>query len=538
MDIRADVYSLGVTLYFLLAGQAPFQGRTSEQKLLAQAKEPFPPLSPGRTDIPKPVMDILVKMVRKNPAERLQTPGEVAAALQPYASAEPHRLLALLAPVPMAAMAPGETNRILDEKTQIAPPPNAAFAPAPVPQSKRMILWLAAAGILAVVAVGLLILMVAVSLLGKGEVKKGSDEATKGSTNLLMPPPPKGPVLADGPEGLAKAMTGGGNPMIPVLFTPDGLCGLGRLVGQAHGWDLVDYVKRPATFWYVHTGNNYGNLVSSWDGMRLAADDGLTIAFFHGKTYQKEDPPINLPGVCTSLLFSPDSKVLATAEKAGTKGRIRFWGAVERDVVKKPIELDDAVISLSFSPDGRFLATSLGSLANLNIVNLGDKKIYVYRYDDGRLMHQLDGHPKGVCVVAYFADGKRLFSASPYDGTLRVWNVDEGDKANIGKEIKSPIQAGKNATALTSLIDARDPEYLTAVAFWPWGRALTAQQDGGLVLWDLNTGERKRFKSPSGEPAYATSLAISPDGHHALAAYTDRQLYLFRLPPPILGKNP
>jgi serine/threonine protein kinase len=172
VDIRADIYSLGVTLYFLLAGQAPFQGRTNEQKLLAQAKEPFPPLSPGRTDIPKPVMDILVKMVRKNPADRFQTPGEVAAALQPFACAEPHRMLALLAPVPIAAVAPNDTNRILDEKTQIAPPPPIA-ASQPGPQSQRIILWLAAAA-------GLLVVLSACVAVSAIMMFKGKETDTKG----------------------------------------------------------------------------------------------------------------------------------------------------------------------------------------------------------------------------------------------------------------------------------------------------------------------------------------------------------------------
>jgi WD40 repeat protein len=91
---------------------------------------------------------------------------------------------------------------------------------------------------------------------------------------------------------------------------------------------------------------------------------------------------------------------------------------------------------------------------------------------------------------------------------------------------------------LTSIHLAKEPEFMISAAFWPWGRALTGHLDGGLLLWDMETGkELLHFKSPSSQAqAYATALAISPDGHHAVGAYNDGYVYLFRLPPP--GKNP
>ena len=108
-------------------------------------------------------------------------------------------------------------------------------------------------------------------------------------------------------------------------------------------------------------------------------------------------------GESTAVAFSPDSKVIATAEKTGEKGRLRFWDVEERRVMKnpQPIEIDAPVISVAFSFDGRLLATSNGGLANMTIVNAGDKKIYVYRVTDGHL-EKLEGHPESGCLGRFF----------------------------------------------------------------------------------------------------------------------------------------
>lgn len=89
VDIRADLYSLGGTFYFLLAGRPPFADLpTVAQKLLAhQMKEP-PSLLELRPDLPRELNLVIKKLMRKEPSERFQTPADLVAALEPW-TAEP-----------------------------------------------------------------------------------------------------------------------------------------------------------------------------------------------------------------------------------------------------------------------------------------------------------------------------------------------------------------------------------------------------------------------------------------------------------------
>lgn len=85
VDIRADIYSLGATAYYMLTGRPPFEGGSVTQKLLFhQLKEPEP-LSKLRPDLPAEFVAVIEKMMAKDPGRRYQKPAEAAAALEPWA---------------------------------------------------------------------------------------------------------------------------------------------------------------------------------------------------------------------------------------------------------------------------------------------------------------------------------------------------------------------------------------------------------------------------------------------------------------------
>ncbi len=84
VDIRADLYSLGGTFYFLLTGESPFAGASNAQKLLMHQMKPATRIRTIRPEIPQEIDDLIAKLLEKDPAQRLQQPIELAEALLPW----------------------------------------------------------------------------------------------------------------------------------------------------------------------------------------------------------------------------------------------------------------------------------------------------------------------------------------------------------------------------------------------------------------------------------------------------------------------
>jgi serine/threonine protein kinase len=74
VDVRSDIYSLGVTLWYMLSGQTPFAGSTAQ--VMSQHLSKPPPLEKLQ-DIPLPVASLLRRLLEKDPARRPQTPNEL-----------------------------------------------------------------------------------------------------------------------------------------------------------------------------------------------------------------------------------------------------------------------------------------------------------------------------------------------------------------------------------------------------------------------------------------------------------------------------
>jgi serine/threonine protein kinase len=86
VDGRADLYSLGCTLYFLLTGQTPFQGATAVEKLVQHQMEEPPSVRKVRRDAPAELDKVIRKLMAKRPEDRFTSAAAAAEALLPFST--------------------------------------------------------------------------------------------------------------------------------------------------------------------------------------------------------------------------------------------------------------------------------------------------------------------------------------------------------------------------------------------------------------------------------------------------------------------
>jgi serine/threonine protein kinase len=136
-DIRADVYSLGCTLYHLLAGQVPFPEGTVFEKVMKHSLEVPRSLAEFRADLPAELRTLVATMMAKDPARRFQTPAEVARAMGAIVKVVTGRSVKVArpegAPVAVATTPPPRPS----SATRQANPSGIKVAPPPVPPPRR-----------------------------------------------------------------------------------------------------------------------------------------------------------------------------------------------------------------------------------------------------------------------------------------------------------------------------------------------------------------------------------------------------------------
>ncbi len=124
IDHRADIYGLGATLYHLLTERLPFGGKNSRDAILHHLRTPLTPPSQWVPDLPSGLVEVVMRMMAKNPDDRYADGKELLVALAPYTAENSRR------PNPLSM----EETRELTETVVTSPPPECSI-PAESPKA-------------------------------------------------------------------------------------------------------------------------------------------------------------------------------------------------------------------------------------------------------------------------------------------------------------------------------------------------------------------------------------------------------------------
>ena len=213
VDIRADLYALGCTLYFMLTGRTPFGGDNVYEKLIAHTTAEAEPITSYRTDVPASVEAIVYKLLSKKPEDRFSTPAELATALA-AAAKMPADASAPMPPVPVVK-APVDINAT----TVLLPKEPAADSSRRARRRKKKS-GLPLVPLVAAVALPLLLLVSLVAVWQFGLKRKDADPQP---TKLVGGATQKQPTVNPSPGKTPSTTVGGRTNTVLIIVPQTGL---------------------------------------------------------------------------------------------------------------------------------------------------------------------------------------------------------------------------------------------------------------------------------------------------------------------------
>jgi serine/threonine protein kinase len=432
-DIRADIYSLGCTFYYLLAGQPPFAGGNLAHKVAKHLQSEPPPIEQFRQNLPQGLAAILKKMLAKRAEDRYQTPGEVASSLAPLAQGGPAvataprkkrrrvvllgaailiTVLALLALRPFGLGSrtksdtkpfwPGQVQEFALHKQQylhaIAFSGNSKVAASAGPNN-GIAIWDTATGSeqFTLPAQKGAISHLALSPNGRF-LASGSSEQKSWKLWDLNDRQELGSFTVDAVIHPGEAFVG--------PFSADGKY---VAVRQATGTvSLVEVVSRKNAIMFPPIEGACA-LALSADGRAYAVSNNLGLVRVYEVASRKQGPAAGDGSYVYALAFSPDATLLAVAHWNHEVHLLDATTLKPRSLCKGHPE---GVLALAFTPDGKTLATA------------GGKDIKLWDVATGRERDTFKGHAKPVRALSFTPDGKILLSGGD-DDMVRVWRVRE-----------------------------------------------------------------------------------------------------------------
>jgi WD40 repeat protein/serine/threonine protein kinase len=538
VDIRADIYSLGCTLYYLLAAAVPYPGGTGMEKVFKHQLEEPAPIERVRKDIPRALAAILRKMMAKTVEQRYQTPAEVARVLEPFAPTSAAAFQEALKP----ATAPPSSRR-----------PNAARVASETPAQgwgantrkdlaaeKKRGRGRLRSGVLLVVglllagAAGLVFwLRPPLSSIGNATPTE-RDSAPTGTGPLVQGTAPLVPAAVEMLLGEPRFRHWG--TAVCVAVSADGKLASGGSDNVIRFWDTKTGAETAAL--RGHTSLIL-SLAFSPDGTLLASGSmdhtvrlwdvasGRELHCF--KDHVKE---------VSAVAFSPDKTTLASG---GADRIVKLWDLGTRKS-RAVLPLSGAVRSLSFSSDGKLLAVSvaLGGTTPAHEAKVFDARTgsaspsFNFTYQNCSqvvvafsptkpavlaigLSQTLAGAPRGVVSLEQLNNRKEFVRFSETGPIQALAFLPDGESLVVALPDALKLYSVTGKAELRSNFPARSAGPIRSLAVLADGKTfVSGHMDCALRLWDIEKG--LSASTPPNPASPWRNLIVSTDGQSVAGA--------------------
>ncbi len=515
VDHRADMWAVGVILYELLSGERPFAATTIPGLVYQIVHSPPPPLDERKLGLPPRLVQVIERVLQKNPDRRFRDLAHLARTLEKVMGAPSltteisgearSRGYATNLDLAKSLLSQGQPQRALEaaRRAQALEPSHRSVVDL-IQQIEKSLRTMQAQET---------VVHEREAVRGKFDAARWVDEARMALTagersealriveDVLAVSPGFGPALElknllddpnrpARPAGTGRLRPGSSRPQTYryARVRPELAFKEVATFGEPPGIHVLAIGPKPAL---VAAGGVDGS-VRLWD-----VDARRKLASFRTAIHQRAGHE----ALVTSLAFSPDGAFLASGH---VDGNIHLWSLDMGQEVPVRVRHDASVGGLAFSPDGLTLASGgldstlklweLGQLrqgepqrrlvrepagvtclaysldGNLIITGHTNRILRVHEVKSGRLIATLRGHEAALTVVAPLADSGEVASGGR-DGAIRIYDLGRKEELRVLTAHRKPV---------------------SALSYFARGASIASvAMEHAVILWDAATGAQR-----------------------------------------------